>query len=352
MGSAFTLASRTVSGPDQLAVYIDAAAMKSRTTAGAEAAGVEYATNDVNIDYYNFDSAAEEGVQFKFTLPADYNGGVVNAKFHWSNTAGLATETVTWGIALRTIIDNDLIDQAFAASVDTSDTWIAQNDWHVSAASADITIANTPVAGATVLGEVTRVISDDLTGDAQLMGVEITYAALAATDTYTQVSIPAGAFGTYTTSGAEAGTTVYGSNELDHFAFSSAAEEGIYLQFELPSTYKDGSVIRWGVNWDAVATASGTAVWGLSGGAFANDLALSTAFGTQRTVTDTLIAVGDRHRSPNDTTGITLAGTPVAGDWVTLKLVNDLTGTIAVDVLFLGLELQFEKAGVADTVFA
>jgi hypothetical protein len=354
MGSAFTLASRSISGPSILELSIDSGAMVPRVTNGATAETTPYGTNDLNLDSFLFDGATEEGVQFKFNLPLDYNGGTVDVVFYW-DAATSGTGGVTWGVSLRAIDNDEAIDAAFSASVDTDDTVLAVGDLHSTALSAAVTIAGSPVAGDLVVGEITRVVgdaNDTMTQDAKLLGIGVRYDSLAAVDTYREWSIPAGAFAPYTTNGAEAGSTVYTNTELDHFAFDSATEESVYLQFELPQDYKDGSVLRWGVNWDAVATASGTAVFGLSGGAFGNDEALSTALGTERTITDTLLAVGDLHRSPNDTTGITLAGSPVAGDWVQLKLSVKTSGTIAVDVLLLGLQLQYERNGVIATAFA
>lgn len=156
---------------------------------------------------------------------------------------------------------------------------------------------------------------------------------------YRDFSVPAGAWIPNTTNGAESGTTVYGSNEVDHFAFDASTEESVFITFRLPEDY-NGGTLGWQVGWDAVATASGTAVWGLSGGAFSNDDALSTALGSEQTATDTLIAVGDYHAING--TAITLAGSPVAGDFVVLKLVAKTSGTIAVDVLGLNLQIQYQ----------
>ena len=179
----------------------------------------------------------------------------------------------------------------------------------------------------------------------------LTQAGRASIQHFEEQTLPAGSWGPFTTNGAEAGTTVYGSNEFDHFAFDASTEEAVYFQWEVPQDY-NGGVIRWGVNWDAIATASGTAIFGLSGGSFGNDEALSTALGTERTVTDTLLAVGDRQRSPNDATGITLSGTPVAGDFVLLKLVRKTSSTITVDVLFLGLQIQYQTKTTEPGAFA
>ena len=359
MGSAISLPITSISGPGTLSIPIDAGAMKSRgTNSATQGSDGDYATNDVTPDFWLFSGATEQGVQFKTNLPQDYNGGTVNVKFFWDTATGgdsPAAEGVTWGLSLRGLVDSDAIDQAFSASVDTDDTVITTGDLHTTTVSSAITITNSPSAGDMIMGEITRVVgdvNDNMTEDAKLLGIVITYNALTASDAYRQMTVPAQSCESYTTNGATYTPTVYGSNEIATFAFDAATEQSVYIQGQLPDDYKDGSVVRWGVNWDAVATASGTAVFGLSGGAFGNDDALSTALGTERTVTDTLLAVGDRHKSPYDGTGITLAGSPVAGDFIVLKLVVKTSGTIAVDVLGLSLELQFERNGVQVTPFA
>lgn len=109
----------------------------------------------------------------------------------------------------------------------------------------------------------------------------------------------------------------------------------------MPQDY-NGGTIRWNFDWDALATASGTIVAGLSAGSFGDSDALSTALGTERTITDTLITVGDNHQSPNDATGVTIAGTPVAGDLVLFKFVCKTSGTIAVNQLINQINLQYQ----------
>ena len=160
-------------------LYIDAAACLPRETNGAEAATEELATNDVNVDHFLFDGATEEAIQFKFDLPDSWDLGTVKAKFKWDGASGAsAADGVTWGISLRAIDDNDAIDAAFAASVDTDDALHAVGDWHVSAASSAITVSGTPAKGKTILGEITRVVGDSndtMTEDAKFFGVHIQF---------------------------------------------------------------------------------------------------------------------------------------------------------------------------------
>ena len=160
-------------------IYIDAAAMAPRTTNGAEAATDEYATNDIISDHYLFDGLTEEGVQFKVAMPDAWNRGTIKAKFFWDGATGAtASDGVTWGIAAQARSNDDAIDNAFAASVDTDDTLTVVGDLHVTAASAAITVSNTPAIGDLVWFEVTRVVgdtNDTMAEDAKLLGVQIQY---------------------------------------------------------------------------------------------------------------------------------------------------------------------------------
>lgn len=166
-------------------ISIDAGALVARTTDGAATATEEYGTNDVMSDHFLFDGATEEGVQFRFHMPADWDGNAVNAKFYWDAATGAsASDGVTWGIAMQAFQNDDALDNAFGTSVDTDDAVTAVGDLHVTALSSDITITGSPSAGDLVFAEVTRVVgdaNDTMTEDAKLVGVTIHYTATAAT---------------------------------------------------------------------------------------------------------------------------------------------------------------------------
>jgi hypothetical protein len=168
-------------GTDSRIISIDAGALVARTTNGAASATEEYATNDVMTDHFLFDGATEEGVQFRFHMPSDWDGNAVNAKFYWDAATGAsAADGVTWGIAMQAFQNDDALDNAFGTSVDTDDALIAVGDLHVTAESAAITIAGSPSAGDLIFAEVTRVVgdaNDTMTEDAKLIGVTIHYNA-------------------------------------------------------------------------------------------------------------------------------------------------------------------------------
>jgi hypothetical protein len=166
-------------------VWVSATAMWPTATAGCSAlTPTELATNDVNIQTLDFDTTTEEHAQFSVSFPRNWDGGTITATFHWTNAAGLTTETVVWGIAGRAYADNDALDQAFGTEVTRSDTWIAQNDEHISPESNAITLAGSPAGGQRCQFQIARKTgSDNLTGDAKLLGVMLhitTDAAVAA----------------------------------------------------------------------------------------------------------------------------------------------------------------------------
>ena len=146
------------------------------TTAGcSEPTKIEFATNDINVFVLDFSTSTEEHAFWTFPMPDNWNAGVVNATFYWTNAGGSAAQTVRWGIAGVCISNDEAMDSALGTEVDTDDTFLAQGDLHISSVSGDITIANA-VAGELVSIVVARkVAGDNMAGDARLIGVKIEY---------------------------------------------------------------------------------------------------------------------------------------------------------------------------------
>lgn len=161
----------------QYEVFIPSEAMNPTTTAGcADLAKVEAGTNDVDYWVLDFDASSGESCFFTLRMPDDWNGGTVTFRFVWTNAGGASTETVAWGIKGRAYADSDAIDQAYGTEITTSDTWLAQNDIHLSAESTAVTLAGSPVAGQWCQFKITRkVASDTMTGDARLLGIRLKY---------------------------------------------------------------------------------------------------------------------------------------------------------------------------------
>ena len=157
-------------------IWIPAGSFTSATTNGAEITSRETTTNVVNYHYAAFDTATSEIAWFTWTPPANWNAGTVRFKLYWTNTAGLTTETIDFDLAAVAFANDDALDTAVGTAQNVTDTWIAQGDLHITAYSSAITIAGSPTAGEEVHFKLSRdVASDDLTGDADVIGLLLEY---------------------------------------------------------------------------------------------------------------------------------------------------------------------------------
>lgn len=156
--------------------------------------------------------------------------------------------------------------------------------------------------------------------------------------------VPASAMWPSTTSGCASLTQVESATNdvnIKTLAFDGAGSSVEHAEFGIQSpTYWDASTVTVQFIWYAAA-GSGTVKWEASGLALSDDDALDTSYGTKVTVTDTLIAIGDVHISA-ETSAMTLAGTPVAGDWVQFKIDRDpANDTDTDDALLMGVRIRF-----------
>lgn len=159
-------------------LMLTAAGATSPTTNGAADGNIETTTNAVIVPTKDFDDTTDEYVQWAIPMPSTWDGSTITATFYWSATAGTASaaETVTWAIQGVGFANDDALDTAFGTAQTVSDTWIADEDLHVSSATSACTIAGSPAAGELVVFRVYRDVSaDDMVGDAQLISVNITY---------------------------------------------------------------------------------------------------------------------------------------------------------------------------------
>jgi len=137
---------------------------------------VEYGTNDQDLYHLDFATGADKFAQWTTVLPDDYNAGTVTAIFYWTCTGGGSAETVKWYLQGFAYADDAPIDSTWGTAVGVADTWIADGDVHVTAATGAITIGGGPAAGELCQWRVYRDVSeDDLGVDARLLAVKIIY---------------------------------------------------------------------------------------------------------------------------------------------------------------------------------
>lgn len=153
-----------------------------------------------------------------------------------------------------------------------------------------------------------------------------------------------------TTSGAASAQIETSTNKVNVKVFDFDASSDEFVQFAVPSPkFWDAGTVTAEFYWTA-ASGSGDVIWGIQGLALSNDDALDTAFGTAQTVTDTLITANDVHVT-SATSAVTIAGSPVAGDWVTFQIYRDANAggdTLGVDARLIGVRIQFTLAQYND----
>ena len=169
----------SASGGGSTNVWIPAAQWIPRTTNGCGIDSRELTTNKINTDELLFDPAAIEYAQAMVVLPNNWNAGTVTARFFW--TASTGSGSVVWALRARSYADDDALDQAMGTAQSVTDTLLATNDMHISAATSAITIGGTVANGNAIIFEAyrdaTNVASDTLGSDARFLGLQISYTA-------------------------------------------------------------------------------------------------------------------------------------------------------------------------------
>jgi hypothetical protein len=133
----------------------------------------------------------------------------------------------------------------------------------------------------------------------------------------------------------EMATSIVNIQSLD---FDQTTQEFAQFMVPLPRKYNNGTVTAV-VYWTA-GSGSGDVQWGISGGAYSNDDALTVALGTAQTVDDTLIATNDLHIT-SATSAITLAGTPADADFLVFQISrNPASDTLSGDAKLLAVSIR------------
>ncbi len=131
---------------------------------------------DLIVNAQSFDTTTAEKVEFNWTPPANWDAGTIRWRARWTNDCGAACQTIDFDLEARSLANDDPIGGAFGTAVNITDTFIAQNDEHVTGFSCVLTVGNCPVAGDRIIFRLSRdVCSDDLAGDAEIIGITIEY---------------------------------------------------------------------------------------------------------------------------------------------------------------------------------
>ncbi|RWN51377.1 MAG: hypothetical protein EOS04_24195 [Mesorhizobium sp.] len=166
-------------------VWLPAAAMVGRTTAGPAAGTAETTTNKIMLKTLDFDSSADEHAQFSILMPKSWNEGTVTFKPVWSHAATATNFGVAWFMQAVAVSNDDALDAAFGTAQSSIDTGGTTDDVYIGPESSAITIAGTPAEGDLVIFQIYRDVSDagdTMAIDARLHGVHVYLTTNAATD--------------------------------------------------------------------------------------------------------------------------------------------------------------------------
>ncbi len=124
---------------------------------------------------------------------------------------------------------------------------------------------------------------------------------------------------------------------IQSLSFDQTTQENGQFSIVFPRNWNNGTVtIKF--YWTA-ASGSGDVIFGISGGAYSNDDALSTTLGTAQEVTDTLITANDVHIT-SYTSALTIGGTPADSDFIFFNVYRkaaDGGDTLNADAKLLGI---------------
>jgi len=149
-----------------------------------------------------------------------------------------------------------------------------------------------------------------------------------------------------TTNGCSAVTKhEYGTNDVDIETLDFDPDAIEYAQWTKPTPLDyDGGTMLAVFSWTAAASA-GDVVWCIQGRSYANNDAIDQAWGAAQTQTDTLTAVDDVCISAA-TPAITIAGTPVAGEMLQVRVYRNATAggdTLDADARLMAVGLVYTK---------
>lgn len=139
----------------------------------------------------------------------------------------------------------------------------------------------------------------------------------------------------------------FGTNNVDHYFMDFDKDANEYAQWSLamPSDWDAGTfTAQYHWTFASPGAPAETVDWGGQGIASGDDDPLDTAWGGAVLVTDTAIAIGDRHISVASA-AITFAGTPAAGEGLQFRCYRNVaTDDLGSDARLIGVMLTFTRS--------
>ncbi len=138
--------------------------------------------------------------------------------------------------------------------------------------------------------------------------------------------------------------------DVAYLPFSGTSVEYAVFAIPMPESWDEGTLTFRPIWKHPATTTNFGVVFSLQGVAFSDDDALAANFGTAQTSTDTGGTTADHYIGP-ESSAITIAGTPQAGDTVFFRLARETANgsdTMAVDGHLIGIRLYYTTAAETD----
>ena len=164
--------------------------------------------------------------------------------------------------------------------------------------------------------------------------------------------IPAVAMYPNTTNGAESTQVelTAGQPELKAMDFDASTDEKAQFSVAFPKSWNEGTV-TFQPFFTANSTNTGNAIFTLAGVAASDNDAINSAFGTAVSVTKAHSGTANDLDVGTESSAITIAGTPAAGDQVFFQITRDAdnaSDTLSADARLLGIKLHFTTDSAND----
>ena len=164
--------------------------------------------------------------------------------------------------------------------------------------------------------------------------------------------IPAPAMYAATTNGADAEQVETTATRPDMKVFDFDASTKQYTQFTIamPKSWNEGT-LTYQVYWAPSTTNTGNAIFGLQGVACADSDTIDVAFGTAIEVTDAGIGTVEDQQITAESSAMTVAGSPAAGEQTYFQLYRDAadgSDTFTGECRVLGIKLFFTTDAAND----
>jgi len=164
--------------------------------------------------------------------------------------------------------------------------------------------------------------------------------------------IPSSAMYASTTNGADSEQVETTATRPDMKVFDFDASTKQYTQFTIamPKSWNEGTV-TYQVYWAPSTTNTGNAIFGLQGVACADNDTIDVAFGTAINVTDAGIGTVEDQQITSESSAMTVAGSPAAGELTYFQLFRDAadgSDTFTGECRVLGIKLFFTTDAAND----